>query len=180
MATAKMTAPHPPRVRMKKKPPPWRAGTIPSTRPSTSSRAWPSFAAVPDTGAARGRRRPRAPALLLAGIFCLALAPLAAVAESGRAYIALVMDDLGYRLKEGRDTVALPPAVTLSFLPHTPHAPVLAAAAVARGHEIMLHMPMEARSGKALGPGGLTAAMARAEFKTTFRQAIMSLPAVVG
>ena len=117
---------------------------------------------------------------MLAGIFCLALAPLAAVAESGRAYIALVMDDLGYRLKEGRDTVALPPAVTLSFLPHTPHAPVLAAAAVARGHEIMLHMPMEARSGKALGPGGLTAAMARAEFKTTFRQAIMSLPAVVG
>ncbi len=117
---------------------------------------------------------------MLAGLFCLALAPLTAVADAGRAYIALVMDDLGYRLKEGRDTVALPPAVTLSFLPHTPHAPALAAAAVAEGHEIMLHMPMEARNGKALGPGGLTTAMGRRELEAIFHQAILSLPGVVG
>ncbi|MDZ7752048.1 MAG: divergent polysaccharide deacetylase family protein [Gammaproteobacteria bacterium] len=128
----------------------------------------------------RGCGRRTAVRGLLAVLAGLALVPWPAAAEPGSAYIALVMDDLGYRLKEGRETVALPRAVTLGFLPHTPHTPALAAAAVAEGHEIMLHMPMEARSGKTLGPGGLTAAMARADLMGTFRQALDSLPAVAG
>lgn len=94
--------------------------------------------------------------------------------------MAIVIDDLGWRLPEGRQTLTLPPAVTLSVLPHTPHGARLATDAAARGHEIMLHLPMEARSGKRLGPGGLTEDMARDELRATVFDALASLPAVAG
>ena len=118
--------------------------------------------------------------MLAALLLALPLLAPAADGAPGDAYVAVVVDDLGYRLREGRLAVALPRDVTLSFLPHTPHGPRLAEAARAAGHEIILHLPMEARSGKRLGPGGLTRDMGRAAVRRTLREALESLPAVAG
>lgn len=109
----------------------------------------------------------------------MAWGPLAWATERP-ARIALIIDDLGYRLPEGLRAVRLPGAVTYSFLPHTPHGPRLARAARERGREVLLHLPMESRAGKVLGPGGLTRDMDRPRVTATVRSALASLPAVDG
>ncbi len=74
----------------------------------------------------------------------------------------------------------LPGEVTLGLLPHTPHADRLARLAVERGREVLLHVPMEARSGKRLGPGGLTSTMDRGAVRRTLDAALASLPMAAG
>jgi len=96
------------------------------------------------------------------------------------ALISIIIDDLGYRLRDGERALALPGPLTFSFLPHTPHAHRLATLAHARGREIMLHLPMEAVNGNAPGPGGLTWEMGRSELIDTVRTNLASIPFVKG
>ncbi|OOG21037.1 hypothetical protein B1C78_16675 [Thioalkalivibrio denitrificans] len=97
-------------------------------------------------------------------------------AHETRPFISIIIDDLGNRQDEGVRTVALPGAVTLAFLPHTPHARALALQGHEAGKEIMLHLPMEATEGNALGPGGIKAGMDRDTMRTTFVTALESVP----
>ena len=110
------------------------------------------------------------------------LLPLAAVAGSGKSLpaIAIIIDDLGDKLNQGKRALALPGKVTLSFLPHTQHAKQLANKAHLSGKEVMLHLPMETETGKHLGPGGLTLHMTESEIKTVTNKAIHSIPHVKG
>ncbi|MDH3401249.1 MAG: divergent polysaccharide deacetylase family protein, partial [Chromatiales bacterium] len=57
--------------------------------------------------------------------------------------VAIIIDDLGYRHLEGRRALALPGAVTLSILPHTPFGREFAEGAHAKGMEVMLHLPLQ-------------------------------------
>lgn len=110
------------------------------------------------------------------------LLPAAAVAEASKPQpvIAIIIDDMGEKLSRGKKAIALPGKVTLSFLPHTPHAKQLANKAHAAGKEVMLHLPMETEAGKQLGPGGLTLHMTENEIKTTTSKAVQSIPHVKG
>lgn len=56
--------------------------------------------------------------------------------------IAIIIDDIGYRLDEGLRATELPAAVTLSVIPFTPFGKRLAHTALERGKDIMLHAPM--------------------------------------
>lgn len=58
--------------------------------------------------------------------------------------IALVIDDLGNDAAATRQAIALPPQVSLAFLPYPAAVPVLAGEARAAGHQILVHVPMEA------------------------------------
>lgn len=58
--------------------------------------------------------------------------------------IALVIDDMGNDAVQGRRAIALPPDVTLAFLPDPVATPVLVREARAVGHQILVHVPMEA------------------------------------
>lgn len=64
---------------------------------------------------------------------------------AGAAKLAIVVDDLG--LSDARSTraIALPPAVTLSFLTYAQGLPELTRRARAAGHEILAHVPMQPR-----------------------------------
>ncbi|PIW58706.1 divergent polysaccharide deacetylase family protein [Shewanella sp. CG12_big_fil_rev_8_21_14_0_65_47_15] len=95
------------------------------------------------------------------------------------AQLALIIDDIGYRHTD-EAVLALPSTVTLSVLPHTPLSKKLAKAGHAKGHEIMLHLPMQALNGKALGPGGLTSSMNEAQIRTHVLDAIASVPFAKG
>ena len=67
----------------------------------------------------------------------------------GHGKIAIVLDDWGYTMKQIPALAALGRPVTLAILPGLPHSADVARAARANGHEVILHMPMEALDGKA-------------------------------
>lgn len=114
-------------------------------------------------------------------LLLLMLPPAASVSgEAALPAIAIVIDDMGNHLAEGRAAVALPGAVTYAFLPHSRHAAALAEAAHRAGKEVMLHLPMDAHSGNALGPGALTLHMTESRFKQTLRDSLASIPHVAG
>lgn len=94
--------------------------------------------------------------------------------------ISIIIDDMGYRLKSGQRAVNLPGAIAYSFLPHSPHANSLAQLAYQQEKEIMLHLPMEAENGKALGPGGLTECMTEEKFSQVLTSSINSIPYISG
>ncbi|QYJ80492.1 divergent polysaccharide deacetylase family protein [Shewanella acanthi] len=101
------------------------------------------------------------------------------IAPSHAAQIALIMDDIGDR-KADVDVLTLPPSVTLSVLPYTPLTTKLAEIGHEKGHEIMLHLPMQALNGKAMGSGGLTSEMGEDEFRQQVLSALASVPHVKG
>ncbi len=58
--------------------------------------------------------------------------------------IAIVIDDMGSDVALNRRAIALPKAVSLSFLPYPFATPMLSQEAHRAGHEILVHVPMEA------------------------------------
>ena len=58
--------------------------------------------------------------------------------------IAVVIDDMGFDRTNSDRALRLPPAVTLAYLPDAPSVASQVRAARARGHQVMLHLPMEA------------------------------------
>jgi polysaccharide deacetylase 2 family uncharacterized protein YibQ len=94
--------------------------------------------------------------------------------------IAIIIDDVGNKLRAGEEALALPGPVTLAFLPHTPHADSLAKRAHNAGKEVMLHLPMQSHYGNNLGPGALTLHMTEENFRHSLKQSLDSIPHVAG
>ena len=69
--------------------------------------------------------------------------------------IAIVIDDLGNDAQATRQAIALPRAVTLSFLPYPDSTPELAREAVRAGHQVLVHVPMEPEGSDDPGPMAL-------------------------
>lgn len=69
----------------------------------------------------------------------------AAVAEpaEGRPMIAIVLDDLGIDKRRSRRAIELPAPVTLAFLPYASELDEQTALARQRGHELLVHVPMQ-------------------------------------
>lgn len=94
--------------------------------------------------------------------------------------VAIIIDDIGNRLGDGMATIRLPGALTYAVLPQTPYARELATQAHQANKEVILHQPLEAVSGKRLGPGGLTVDMDRETIQTIVAQNLASIPFVSG
>lgn len=127
--------------------------------------------------------QPRAYALiLLLAVFSVggSWADTAQLNSSRSPVIGLIIDDLGDRLGDGMQAVSLPGAVTCAILPQTTFSRRLAEAASAAGKEVMLHQPMQAISGKAMGPGGMALDMTRQDLLDTLKANLDSVPHVRG
>ena len=99
----------------------------------------------------------------------------------GPAKIAIIIDDIGMDIRRSREAIDLPASVTLAFLPYAPRTRELAAEAKAKGHELIIHTPMEASDGSVnIGPGGLKAGMGAAEFEAAFNTMTQSFDGYVG
>jgi uncharacterized protein len=101
-----------------------------------------------------------------------------AIAVSPR--IAIIIDDIGDREAEGVRATMLDGPVALAFLPHAPYTPSLAERAHARDKEVMLHLPLQALSGKDLGPGAIMLDTSEAEFRRVLAAGLASVPHVAG
>lgn len=94
--------------------------------------------------------------------------------------IAIVIDDLGESLNDGRRVWRLPGPIAGAILPHTPHATRLAREAHDRHKEVILHLPMEALGENEAGPGRLDTAMPALELRLTLDDDLQSVPHAIG
>ena len=74
-------------------------------------------------------------------------APASAPATPHKAYLSLIIDDLGQNLPRDRRVLALPGPVTTAVMPDTPHAAEFAREAHKAGKIVILHMPMDPATG---------------------------------
>jgi polysaccharide deacetylase 2 family uncharacterized protein YibQ len=94
----------------------------------------------------------------------------ASLFESPR--VAIIIDDLGDRLKDGHRVIDLPGQLTIGIIPYTPFAKKLANYASSANKEILLHLPMEAIEHRYLGKAGLRSDMSRQEFFESLRESL--------
>ncbi len=104
---------------------------------------------------------------------------LAASAAAAPPVVSVIIDDLGDRPAD-RAVLDLPSAVALSVLPHTPYGPGLARDGATRGHEVLLHLPMEAHGSSATGPGMLTADLDRTALQARVLAGLAAVPGARG
>jgi polysaccharide deacetylase 2 family uncharacterized protein YibQ len=96
------------------------------------------------------------------------------------AVISIIIDDIGYRLEEGREMINLSANLTYAVLPNAPKARQLASLAHQRGKEVMLHMPMQSTLGEAAEEGVLAIDMEEQEVKQALLQAFDKVPHAIG
>lgn len=107
--------------------------------------------------------------------FCLALASTWTQAAN----IALIIDDIGNKRQDAQ-AFALPSEVTFSILPHKPLSKTFSLRAEQQQREVMLHIPMESLTGRALGPGGITSDMYPETIKQSLIDALLTVPNAMG
>jgi len=94
--------------------------------------------------------------------------------------LAIIIDDLGDRLKDGRKVIALNGNITVGIIPYTPYARKLARLANQHNKEIMLHLPMESIDHRYLGKAGLYMDMTEQEVNASLDQSLASLENIRG
>ncbi len=92
---------------------------------------------------------------LLCLLFCLT-AGVAQAAPAGKAYLSIIIDDLGQSTERDSRTLALPGPVTMAIMPDTPHATEFARQAHKAGKTVILHMPMDPATGPYAWHPGIT------------------------
>ncbi|MFT6193253.1 MAG: polysaccharide deacetylase 2 family uncharacterized protein YibQ [Cognaticolwellia sp.] len=95
------------------------------------------------------------------------------------AQVAIIIDDIGYR-KSDVQALYLPGNISYAILPHTPYGKILALQAKANKNDVILHIPMEAKNGKKLGPGALTSAMNETGIRASLTHAFAEIPFALG
>lgn len=99
----------------------------------------------------------------------------------GRPMIAVVLDDVGVARGHAELAIDLPAVVTLSFMTYADGVADMAARAHARGHELMLHVPMEPLDGKVdPGPHALMVNAPDSELLTRLNWGLSRFPGYIG
>lgn len=107
--------------------------------------------------------------------------PLKVAVKSTKPKISIVIDDLGDNSIIAKKILSLTDSMTAAILPYTPHAKKIAHFAVEHGHEVIMHIPMEAFSRPdLLGPGALLNNMPKKTMQTQLLKSGDSIPHIVG
>jgi hypothetical protein len=106
---------------------------------------------------------------------------VAAPKVAGKAMIAMVVDDMGLDQRRSAEVVNLPGPLTLSYLPYGRELPRQAAAARARGHELLVHVSMEPLNPNIdPGPNALTVDLPEDEIRRRLGWALDAFDGYVG
>ncbi len=102
-------------------------------------------------------------------------------ATMGRPVIAIILDDLGLDRPRSERAVMLSAPVTLSYLPYARHLAEQTEGARLRGHELMVHLPMEPIDGRENpGPHALLKALPEGELVKRLEWALSRFTGYVG
>jgi len=94
--------------------------------------------------------------------------------------VAVILDDLGEQYLAGERALGLDNGVALAFLPGSRHAASQSARAAEKGHEILVHMPMEAQLHSRSHPHALLAGSDASLIADRLGRAIAGLPHATG
>lgn len=98
-----------------------------------------------------------------------------------KAKIAIVIDDIGMNIKHSNIAIDLPPEVSLAILPYAETASEMAERAREKGHQILIHTPMEALDSNVdLGPMALRNNMDFAAFDQEFEKMAQAFDGYIG
>ncbi len=104
-----------------------------------------------------------------------------AIGFHGVARMAIIIDDMGLALRNSEAIVDLQAGLTLSYLPYATDIQAQVDAAHARGHEIMLHLPMEPmKSDLSAGPHALVTGLSDDEFDRRVQENLNAFTGYVG
>lgn len=95
---------------------------------------------------------------------------------------AIIIDDFGNDMKGTKEMLDLPVPITVAVMPFLPTTQRDATDAHRRGHEVIVHLPMEPNKGRPewLGPGAITSGLTDAEVRERVEKAIADVPFAVG
>lgn len=95
---------------------------------------------------------------------------------------AIIIDDMGQSLEMARKFMAIPIPITFAVLPYQRHSKEIAELAHSRGHEVILHLPMEPHGYPKVDPGqgALLLSMSRENLIENLRKAIDATPDLSG
>jgi polysaccharide deacetylase 2 family uncharacterized protein YibQ len=106
---------------------------------------------------------------------------VASEAPADRPAIAVVLDDVGVAKANAVLAIGLPPVVTLSFMTYADDVASLAAEARERGHELLLHVPMEPLDRRLdPGPNALRVGMSPMELRRRLEWGLARIEGYVG
>jgi hypothetical protein len=94
--------------------------------------------------------------------------------------MAIVLGDGGYGGPVSDAVLELDPRLTLAVLPYAPFSQETSAAAKAGGHEVLLHMPMQATDGVRRYPGELGMDMDAVMIAALVQKALQDVPDAIG
>lgn len=107
--------------------------------------------------------------------------PDAAADFPARPRIAIVIDDWGYDWAAADSFFEFPEKLTVAVLPFLPKSVEQAERALAVGHEVIVHMPMEAQNSSIdIGPGGVFVSMDEANIAEAVAAALAAVPGAAG
>lgn len=128
--------------------------------------------------------------LVCAAMLCISLMgayPAKVMAEepgktTSQHKLAVIIDDFGNDQKGTEQMLKLPIKITVAVMPFLPTSKSDAEEAHKRGHDVIIHMPMEPKQGKAdwLGPGAITSKMTNEEVRKRMEEAIDHVPHAIG
>jgi polysaccharide deacetylase 2 family uncharacterized protein YibQ len=94
--------------------------------------------------------------------------------------VAIVIDDLGHNKKPILGLLKINVPLTLSILPHATYSAWIANEGYRQGHDIIGHIPMEAKEGNRMGKGGLYTWMSDNEIRRILKEDLESIPHIRG
>ncbi|MCE4050665.1 MULTISPECIES: divergent polysaccharide deacetylase family protein [Bacillaceae] len=102
--------------------------------------------------------------------------------QQAKKELAIVIDDFGNNMKGTEEMLNLPVPITAAIMPFMPTSKEDAIKAHKKGHDVIIHMPLEPKQGKKswLGPGAITTNLSDEEIRKRVVSAIESIPYAVG
>lgn len=120
--------------------------------------------------------------LILAVLFFMFVPSTLSEAPNNRKHVAIVIDDFGNDMKGTDEILSLPIPLTVAVMPFLSTTKKDAELAHKKGHEVILHLPMEPLHGKKswLGPGAISSNLSNKEVRERVIKAIEDVPYAVG
>jgi len=95
-------------------------------------------------------------------------------------YMAIIVDDMGPDMKPAEQLAAIDGDLTFSVMPMRRHSQEVALYLHTKGHEIMLHLPMQGAAGHDPGEGAIFKGMAPDQIRTILLEDINAVPHISG